>query len=102
MRAQQKIVVNTKGQLIAAFECAINGDPDVDLLETQITLIRATGKTVYNLKCGFDYRYRTQRKWTQYGIREVTVCHLVKGSAVAQLRAAKACIRKIPAKELLA
>jgi hypothetical protein len=91
MRAQQKIVVNTKGGLIAAFECAINGDPDVDLLETQITLIRATGKTVYNLKCGFDYRYRTQRKWTQYGIREVTVCHLVKGSPQNPITKKKGC-----------
>jgi hypothetical protein len=102
MRAEQKIVVNTKGGLIAAFECAINGDPDVDLLETQITLIRATGKTVYNLKCGFDYRYRTQRKWTQYGIREVTVCTISKSSQPRRSTRAKARIRKIPAKELLA
>jgi hypothetical protein len=102
MRAQQKIVVNTKGQLIAAFECAVNGDPDVDLLETQITLIRATGKTVYNLKCGFDWRYQTQRRWINYGKEDVTVCTISKSSSTAQIRRAKARIRKIPAKELLA
>lgn len=102
MRAQQKIIVNTKGQLIAAFECAVNGDPEVDLLKTDITLVRKTGITKYNLMCGFDWRYETQYQWTQYGREAVTVCTLSKDSSIKQIRSAKAKLRKIPAKELLA
>jgi len=81
---QQNIIVETKGQLIAAFYCAIFTEHPLGFLvaeyppDTVITFKRKSGVTVYNLKAAYN-----------------------KSSEKA-LRRAIANIRRIPAKELCA
>lgn len=89
---EQKIVVRTKGQLLAAFECAINHNLAQDylfpihsrdryrsyFLKTHITLIRKTGITIFELK---------HLSYDHHGIKKI--------------RKMKRILRRIPAKELI-
>lgn len=83
----QRIKVNTKGGLLAAFECAKDYCGP-----TNIELKRFSGETIFNIKPGeynskdkvFPYyRCWSQKVWNSF------------------INKAKSKIRKIPAKELL-
>jgi len=90
---KQRIRVNTKGGLLAAFECARcpidsvvrseSPTEDFCIIDTEITLERRTGITIYDVK------------WSP---------ELTSGMFIGDIRinSAKREIRKIPARGLLA
>lgn len=99
---KQKITVDTKGGLLAAFECAICDIPGETFI-TEITLLRKSGKTTWRIDSWRSHTLvivgHTQRDMWDVGEE---ILGPMPSKEISTIRSIKRSIRAIPAANLLA